>query len=237
MNKKDENYYKDYIRKILKEKGKFFDFQKLEKQNKILYGTFGYHDGEPPHSIIYRKTKELQHGFSLWGTTINEEAFQNVKKFCNNIVGDVYLFLKFTTSSSQKKEDSDKGREIWSIKDIISDGNYYSYYIDENGKNVYLNPKKTNIVVKGSDQQKVAFFVEDYFLYSDNFKRKTFLSSYTGTICSNNYNISGEKLCTLNPCYLLTRKEQSDMRIETTDNNNLAIVLKLKSPYIVKLLR
>ena len=91
------DHYKNEIKEWLVEK--IFDINQLEKLNKILYGTFGYHDSEPPHSIMSRKIREVEiNTYGLWGSTISEKGFDRVIQFCNEIEGDVYLFLKFTNS-------------------------------------------------------------------------------------------------------------------------------------------
>lgn len=225
--------YENLIKQELE--NKIFSDYDLEQQKKILFGTFGYHDGEPPHSIIRRKIREVcENQFGLWGTAIGIESIEHVRQFCEQIDGNVYVFLKFTNSTKQGRSDN-PDKEIWSIERIMEDGNYYSAYIDENENRCELNFDKTHIIVKGSKRQNTAFMVEDYFFYENRFCRKELLSCYEGTLYNGNEKKSGEDLCTRSPYYLLERKPQSSLlKLQSgLKKSDWAIVLKLKKPYLV----
>lgn len=59
MSVKEERFYKEKIRSEFSDE-MMLDINHLNLQNKILYGTFGYHDSEPPHCVIHRKLQELK---------------------------------------------------------------------------------------------------------------------------------------------------------------------------------
>lgn len=229
---------REYKTKIQNELGNnTFSITDLEQQDKILFGTFGYHDSEPPHSIIHRKVREVNDNeFGLWGTSISKEGFDQVIQFCKRIDGDVYVFLKFTGSTGQKKRD-DPDKEIWSVKKVMESRDYYSAYEDENGNKCDLNPKKTHIIVKGNERQNVAFVVRKYYFYKNEFSRKGLLSCYKGTLYNGRERKSGEKLFTKCPCYLLERKSQSHLMEHKGNDCEWAIVLELKAPYLVRCIK
>lgn len=239
MTKKCEAFYKSEIKRLLE--GKNFDLAKLNQQSKILYGTFGYHDSEPPHSIIFRKLLEVnENPFGLWGIKIEEKYFNRIKDFCKSNGEEIYFFMKFTRNLVQNKTEEECDKHIWSL-DKVFESNYYTDYIDENGTKIPLDPKQTKIIVKGDSQQNTALVVEDYYIFSNEFKRNRLLSFYEGTLYSSEEKENANVLCTQATCYLLERKLEEILDTssitESVKDDDWAIILKLKYPYLVKCVR
>lgn len=232
MGKKKEKEFKEKI--LEKVEGSTINMDEISKCSRMLYGTFGIHDSEAPHSIISRKVAETKmNEFSLWGTGVKVKNIEKIRAFCKtqNESDDVYLLLKYTSSTKQKKKSL---IEITDVRELQRKGGYFTSYIDGNGDKKYL---PDNIFVKGSkNTQCTAFVVEKYLFLEDYFVRKKLLSKYNGITDNSNKKKSGEDLFKQAPCYLLERKEKDI--IETVDNgvkdgNAWGIVLKLKYPYIV----
>ena len=235
LKKRVVRYYKKQVEKII---GEPFEFYRLENLNKLLYGTFGFHDSEPPHSIITRKVSELENSsFSLWGATLYENGFEKVREFCYGIKGDVYLLLAFTDSDKQVKSDKDEDLyRIWNIEEVLRRGNFFRKYIDEMGEVRSLEMKEPPIVVKGNKRQKYAFVVEKYLYLNSAFNRKNFLGCYSGRECDSNreHDVIGTALNTISPCYLLNKIAAAINGKQSDDR--WAIVLKLRSPFVVECL-
>lgn len=236
LTKKDANYFKSEIEKILSER--VLCTEVLKESNGLLYGTFGYHDCEPPHSIIERKSKEpisSTERFGLWGTCITEEGVNRIKLFCEELEkqeNDIYLFLKFTENLSQARS-KNIDRTIWSLEKVREDEKIYTHYLVD-GEEVKI-PRQ--IVVKGSSRQNIAFVFEEIFKFRDSFDRNDMLSHYTGTLYNGDTVKSAEELFKISPCFLLTKKNSTKDEIFFREGNSWGIVLKLKAPYIVECIK
>lgn len=163
LPKKTIVWHRQKIEKILG--NNTFDVNQLNEQDHILYGTFGYHDNEPPCSIMARKVKELQDnagGFGLWGTTIHSKHIGKVRKFCEDISQrgkEVYVFLKFTGSTAQKNENRETDPQncpaytkienagdnhccnqnrcpIWTIEELAKDKDHYFTSFQDGDHNI-----------------------------------------------------------------------------------------------------
>lgn len=227
LNKTQENTYKDFICKELTER---IGQSLLNEKKGLLYETFGYHDEEPPHSIVSRKLTEVRlNDFGLWGCGVREKYITKIQNFCDVIKDEndnVFLFLQFTTSTVQDRK-NEFSTKIWTMSDL-KQSDYFSGYIDEHGKP--FNTVERNIIVKGQKKtQNTAFYVSHYYYYEQNFVRHEFLDSYYG---KNYFSEEDVNLCTKCPCYLLKKKTD----IINKSGKNWAIVLQLKRPYIVKMI-
>lgn len=180
----------------------------------IIYGKFGYHNGESPLDIIKRKLPEVKVkvdglSFGLWGVGSKSIKIEDVRKFCeaekaaNN---EVYLIAKFTRDKKQKE--------------ATSSHKYTN--CNMNGKKINLTSRK--IIVQGSEQQNYAFVVEDYFMLDQRIAEKKFHTFYKV------YNNPNANTCTFTSNYLLENNKKLDLE----DKGDWAIVLKLKDPYIVE---
>lgn len=231
MLKKGEKFYKEEIKKELKDST--LSLHQICKCNDLLYGTFGYHDSEPPHSIILRKNSEIQlnkYKFGLWGIGVKEKDIKKIRGFCEKQKDSVYVLLKYTNSRKQNKTRK-WSDELLDADKLKEEGGYYTTYIDENGVKHSLQSKDTKIFVKGSKRQQTVFVVEKYFFLEEPFNRKEFLEMYYGVTDNSNIKKSGECLFNQAPCYLLKKKTKGI--VNTIYGNAWGIVLKLKHPYIV----
>lgn len=226
------------------QKDLLMSIDELDKHDKILFSTFGFHDSEPPHSIVSRKLGEIkENGFALWGVKADKNRFSDIEKLCSEIEEssqkDVYLLLSFTQSLNQlkceKKEvcgilDETKecrkcsDKDFWK-KELLKNENLFKYCTLNGEKFVLL---AHNILVRGSDKQNKALVIEKIYLLEDklNFdKIKTrFYQTWMGTGFFNQ------------DVNLLERNRDEDLK--EMDGEGWGIVLKLKAPdypdYIVE---
>lgn len=231
MGKKMEKYFKEKIIETLKEST--ISMSEISKCKKVLYATFGYHDSEPPHSVISRKVKEVSRNeCGLWGAGVKEKNIKKIREFCESQDGPVYLLLKYTNSKAQDKT-GEWAEEIVDINRLKEKGGYYKSYIDADGENIDLQVDK--VFVKGKRSQNTAFYVENYFFLEESFNRKEILSKYEGRTHNSDVKKSGEDLFKQSACYLLEKKEENKERDfkNRVERKAWGIVLKLKAPYIV----
>ena len=229
MGKKLDEFYRDEIKSLLKEST--IGLSEVTKQSRLLYGTFGYHDSEPPHSVILRKKDEvILNDIGFWGTGINGKNIEKIRAFCEKTNEPVYLLLKYTSSKQQNKTGMLK-KEVIDVRKIKEEGGYYETYIDENGIKKDLQPERTQIYIKGNKNQGTAFVVEKYYYLEDTFKRNEFLKNYEGVTDRGEVRASAEGLFNQAACYLLDRKFVDAKEQMTGDA--WGIVLKLKAPYVV----
>lgn len=219
--------------------------EELKKYDRILYSTFGFHDGEPPHSIISRKLKELKKNhFALWGVAGNI-PHEEMMNFCNDTANspqkDVLMLLKFTDSLKELKKkclrysviDVCKETngctkcddiESWGEEQLLENSHIFKTCIME-GKPLDLIGN--NIFVKGGDKQNKAFVIKEIYQFEG-------LVSYTGVKnCYNNS--SGSTLDTRTSLSMLVKKENDNYNLKAGGKPLFAIVFKLKAPdYIVE---
>lgn len=218
---KTEEAIKEDFREYLGEKLKdrTISAAQLNQQNRILYATFGFHNGERFDSIIERKLQEIDtEGFGLWGTgNISEEGIKNIRDYCRAIEDHgqpVYLFLKYTGSKAQEHAE----KEI-----------YYTHFMDEKDEKKPLK----GIVVKGSSRQDLAFVVDNYYLYDSSFSLEGLYESYERK--SFLYNSLSANAGNQLSCKFFEKK--ADITEADREHSELAIILKLKCPYIVNLVQ
>lgn len=149
-----------------------FDIHQLNKQNRILYATFGYHNGEPLCSIMARKVKEIQDnedGFGLWGTAIFSEYIDKVRKFCEAISyrgKDVYVFLEFTDSTAQEGEKWETDLPNYPVCTKIGDAGD-NHYRNQNSCPVWTIEE----LAKNKDHHFTSFQDGNHIIYTLNLEK------------------------------------------------------------------
>lgn len=221
---------KNEIKRLIKEASKskiVFDAQKLNSLDHILYGTFGFHDEEPPLSIVSRKLKEIEEtGFSLWGLSKNVNIDNFVQK-CNVISkaqnGEVFIVLKITSSDDEKGLGSLEDNWDW---DRLLKSEHFNHCM-MNGEKIDLISK--HIMVKGRATQNKALVVEEYYFYED---------ILTAELVKNCYDKDNKsKIFRANGDHLIRKKDITAEAKKLTQRtvDDWGIVLKLKAPdYIVE---
>ncbi len=222
---------KNEIKRLIKESSKsniVFDAQKLNSIDNILYGTFGFHDEEPPLSIVSRKLKEIEEtSFSLWGLSrsINIDNFvQKCKVISNAQNGEVYIVLKITKSDDEKGSGSLEDSWDW---DRLLQSEHFNCCM-MNGEKLDLISK--HIMVKGRPTQNKALVVEEYYFYEDKLTAELVNNCYEKPNKLNIHRANGDHLIRKKDL----REEVEKLTKKTKDD--WAIILKLKDPYIVECL-
>lgn len=174
----DEKFYKDQIVELIGREGQW-NTEELAKHDRILYATFGFHDGEPPHRIIARKLEELKNNkeFTLWGANINN--FEKIKTFCKEIAksgenennesgDDVYLILLFTGNLYEVKCGKIDKRIEKTDKDVLEKelkGRKRIPYLDKDGICKMIGCQ--NCFDPWNEQQKQKLDKQNVFRYCD----------------------------------------------------------------------
>ena len=231
LNKEQIERYKECVKNILEKNKLTVDV--LNENDRLLFSTFGYHDCEPPNSIISRKYRELlKCKFGLWGIALNEKAINNIKAFCDNIAKEknVYLFLNFTSSLEQAK-DQEPSFDIWPIDKVKSKGNVFTHYFNDLGEEIEI-PK--DIIVKGSELQNKALVFEQIYYFDKSYERRVFLSQFDGYLYDEKSKCPADKLNQLYNPYFLLEKRKTNGKVILKEGKNWGIILKLKAPYIVE---
>lgn len=237
MPKAVADYYKNEIMSFLEQNNKMeMDCEEILKNERLIYCTFGYHDSEPPHSIVRRKLAELALNKneaipSLWGVCAKKEKMAEIQEFLDGMNGkDVYVVMNFTRCTEQLKDPNAAPQKLWSEKDLMRDKEALFRFCEISGEKVDLFSKK--IFVKGSDVQNAAFVVEDYFLFDGKIAPSVFVKEIYKP-----YKIvvkGKEKGYAYQEINLLVKDPNANMKM---DGDGWAIVLKLKAPYIVECYR
>ena len=204
----DMSIYPEWILKSFEENGKkprIITAKELDKN--ILYGTFGVHVNESENDILIRKIPETDGELgSLWGMSGNVGLDETIK-FCNEIKGGVYALLKLTPSDNNSE-----------------DGTFLKCMY--NGEEKVL--ADYGIEFRGSENQSRALVVEEYCLYEDLVAYPNVAKCYKPA--------SGANWNTIMPLTRVVRSNdvKLDLRSDDKTKNFVAIVLKLKSPYVVQ---